>query len=1349
MLKKSEYGYQSLIFILSGEIMSSRQSDLFGSRERKQNGVSEHSLDQSPEVIRKITLSMRDDKAGSSGEKEPESITACRIAAEQGDVDAQIYLGFVFETGNGIAKNEAKAAEWYRKAAEQGNALAQTYLALMFARGQGVPKNEFEATKWFQKAAQQGNSRAQYNRGARREFRLGEPRVDLEEVGERREEAAKWYLKAAKQGNLEAQINLGLIHAKRIGEKEINKKEVAKWLRIVAEKGCIEVQFKFAQMLEKGEVVIKDVKEAVRWYRTAAEQGHVEAQLALGDILINSKEPSQSDMEGMEWYRRAADQGEVRAQFKLGWMYENGKQVAHDVAESMRWYRMAAQLGYTNAQERLAGMPVSSFSTDNEKFELIKWKMKSILKFDDFNDDSTLTLDKLFYREILTLDENRFKLFLIMREIYGNHKISEKERYVAILKEFDKDKGESEKEKIRNEVIKDARRNSHDIDQQFKLGLMFSNHPHAKLNAEAIKWLLKAAEQGHVKAQYKLGTMLEEGRGGDGRKSEAVIWYRKAAAQGDIQARCKLALLHEDGLGGAKVEAEATRWLQKFEKQRSEKKPLPTQKISPHEKESSSFWTKFGKILHPGKQDKDVKEASAVSSASPQVSTIAVPSPQRATEVKQSKDAEVIKAKSKRGEVRTDSELLISLRKTALEEDDAEANVKLGMMYANGDGVAKDEGEAEQWYKRAVNLYLNAALRGDVGAQYNLGVMLEFGRGATKDIEEAMRWYAKAAKQGNELAKASLERLQSLPRRMPKEKNPDTAAIRGRGVSKDGKQDQDLKKKTELAVPIASSVRKPEPTIERMVEIESEEEPGMVVRVVEPARHSSASQEKVSLTKEQLEFVAALQTSGLTAENLAQIQRNLKIGDVSDTDIKNFKLWAENFSKHLVDFETLLTAMTRQFSNDVQAEREQFYIDKHPKLKIYQQRLQRELSCFIMCYFLAPAGIFSLQQNKKDLAISAIGQIPLAGVFLKILAAGLSFANAKYRFYQINHLSELFTDPEHISRIACSFARKMTIAKESIIEKQVAVEYKGLDKLKGLYQKVKEMLEMQWKDLATSDRTGVKIGPEDKLAVLDCAFLLQQILSGKAKIEKEKDLAVQFVQVVTGESYKVRDLPPIVPPKPVVPPRPSIKPIVTQAAQTAQVVRQGDQSALASPTLSPTRSLSPSQSSSPLDSPASVSEEEFRRIVKIAEEARKAAKEATESASAANARAEALSEELSKVKKQVPSPSAVSGGGNQALALADQEPGSVLGLKDAERQLVEHEGRIVVLSKEFEMFKEQWVHAEVAISQLQDQSGIKRSVAAKKAQQLHQYDQMAMERKKALALPKPVVQRKIGVDALM
>ena len=48
----------------------------------------------------------------------------------------------------GVAKDLAKAEEWFRKAAEQGVDMAQYNLGICYGQGYGVAQNREEEVKW-------------------------------------------------------------------------------------------------------------------------------------------------------------------------------------------------------------------------------------------------------------------------------------------------------------------------------------------------------------------------------------------------------------------------------------------------------------------------------------------------------------------------------------------------------------------------------------------------------------------------------------------------------------------------------------------------------------------------------------------------------------------------------------------------------------------------------------------------------------------------------------------------------------------------------------------------------------------------------------------------------------------------------------------------------------------------------------------------------------------------------------------------------------------------------------------------------------------------------------------------
>ncbi len=73
----------------------------------------------------------------------------------------------------------------------------------------------------------------------------------------------------------------------------------------------------------------------------------------------------------------------------------------------------------------------------------------------------------------------------------------------------------------------------------------------------------------------------------------------------------------------------------------------------------------------------------------------------------------------------------------------------LGVMYADGYGVAQDYTEALKWYRKA-------AEQGNAFAQNNLGNMYRYGEGVSQDYSEALQWYRKSAEQGNAFAQNNL-----------------------------------------------------------------------------------------------------------------------------------------------------------------------------------------------------------------------------------------------------------------------------------------------------------------------------------------------------------------------------------------------------------------------------------------------------------------------------------------------------------------------------------------------------------------------------------------------------------------
>lgn len=208
-----------------------------------------------------------------------EAVKYYKLAAEQGNAEAQGALGYKYHVGEGVTHNYKEAVKWYKLAAEQGYADAQYSLGLMYYKGHGVEQNYNEAMKWYKLAAEQGLAIAQND--------LGTMYGEGEGVEQNYKEAIKWYKLAVKQGNPIAQCNLGIMYRDGKGVEQ-NYKEMVKWYKLSAEQGLLEAQYNLGVCYWNGEGVERNHDEAVKLFKLSAEQGHEYAIQALQSLSNTS-----------------------------------------------------------------------------------------------------------------------------------------------------------------------------------------------------------------------------------------------------------------------------------------------------------------------------------------------------------------------------------------------------------------------------------------------------------------------------------------------------------------------------------------------------------------------------------------------------------------------------------------------------------------------------------------------------------------------------------------------------------------------------------------------------------------------------------------------------------------------------------------------------------------------------------------------------------------------------------------------------------------------------------------------------------------------------------------------------
>jgi len=118
-------------------------------------------------------------------------------AAQAGNVQAQLRLAMMLETGDGTARDKAAAFSWYTRAASVGEPASQMELGGYYEEADGVRENWDLAARLYQASASQGWVKGQFALGRCYQFGIGVP--------QNRQQAIAWFQKAAAQGDAQGQ----------------------------------------------------------------------------------------------------------------------------------------------------------------------------------------------------------------------------------------------------------------------------------------------------------------------------------------------------------------------------------------------------------------------------------------------------------------------------------------------------------------------------------------------------------------------------------------------------------------------------------------------------------------------------------------------------------------------------------------------------------------------------------------------------------------------------------------------------------------------------------------------------------------------------------------------------------------------------------------------------------------------------------------------------------------------------------------------------------------------------------------------------------------------------------------
>ena len=143
------------------------------------------------------------------------AIKELRPLAEQGNGEALVMLGNMYNDGKGVSQNHEMAFSQYKQALASGNDNAMLAIATMYVQGLGTEKDFPAGFEWFTKSAEAGNPAGQFMLASL--YLDGHP--ELPDLKPDPVKAYGWYRIAARQDRLPDVATAGKELARRLTVK--------------------------------------------------------------------------------------------------------------------------------------------------------------------------------------------------------------------------------------------------------------------------------------------------------------------------------------------------------------------------------------------------------------------------------------------------------------------------------------------------------------------------------------------------------------------------------------------------------------------------------------------------------------------------------------------------------------------------------------------------------------------------------------------------------------------------------------------------------------------------------------------------------------------------------------------------------------------------------------------------------------------------------------------------------------------------------------------------------------------------------------------------------------------------
>jgi TPR repeat protein len=278
--------------------------------------------------------------------------------------EAAMMVGAMYELGQGTARNQQEAIEWYSKVAQakrlpthysrfnpnnpeyaNPRIQSQLHLAQVYMAGGDVPRDPARARGWYQEAADLEHMPAIFTLARMLQSGYGGAKDPAK--------AAKLYAQAAKAGYVPAQFVMARMQqaGQLVPQDAQAAFDLFQQVAFNPKAGMRKVyaEFALAQAYDEGIGVKAEPTRALAFYKVAAVAGHAGAQNALATYFYKGEQVAKDLPLARKLFLAAAAQGSDSAMASAGAMLYHGEGGGKDPVQALAWLRLGASLGNEQA----------------------------------------------------------------------------------------------------------------------------------------------------------------------------------------------------------------------------------------------------------------------------------------------------------------------------------------------------------------------------------------------------------------------------------------------------------------------------------------------------------------------------------------------------------------------------------------------------------------------------------------------------------------------------------------------------------------------------------------------------------------------------------------------------------------------------------------------------------------------------------------------------------------------------------------------------------------------------------------------------------------------------------------